>query len=62
MHEHVRDGDIAPKNGGLTYEALVAESYVPPPAFKVVERAQLQRARRRLPMAPAGIMRMRGKR
>jgi hypothetical protein len=62
MHEHVRDGDVSPKNGGATYEALAQEAYFPAPAFKTVQREQLQRARRRLPMAPAGIMRMRGKR
>lgn len=63
MRQHVRDGDIQPRHGGFTYEALALEAFEKcPPVFAAVEREQLQRSRRRLPMAPAGIMRIRGKR
>jgi hypothetical protein len=62
MHEHVRDGDITPKHGGATYEALAQEALVREQRSTTVERQRLQRQPRRLSMAPAGIMRMRGKR
>lgn len=62
MHQHVRDGDVSPKHGGYTYEALAQEALALSPAFKPVERERLVRRPRRLSMAPAGIMRMRGKR
>ena len=58
----VRNGVLLPKNGGNTYEALAREAYLTDPKRETVERERLKRQPRRLSQAPAGIMRMRGKR
>ena len=58
----VRNGVLIPKHGGCTYEALAQEAYLTDPKRETVESERLKRQPRRLAQAPAGIMRMRGKR
>lgn len=62
LHQLVRDGSILTKSGVRTYEALAQEAFSSNHKLQPVERERLSRSKRRLPMAPAGIMRIRGKR